>query len=277
MALLAAKAPAALAGARLAPARALPRAAAARGRTVRVAAAASREEQVRRRRRGPRGRAARAAARGGPRAARLRKRAARAAGRPPGGAAAALARQPARRGANGHGPGHRGAARARAGGAMIWARPAPAAALRRARRQPPPRPARPTPRPASPVRALPPAARRQVAKLLALPAAAGTLLAAGNAQAATELAQVAASDGRLGTISLLFLPALGWVAFNMLGPLTNQLNRMSEMASEDAKPAGKKRRGVAGAVGLGAALSLAAAQQADAATELAQLGASDGR
>jgi photosystem II PsbY protein len=81
----------------------------------------------------------------------------------------------------------------------------------------------------------------------------------------------------LGTIALLFLPALGWVAFNMLGPLTNQLNRMSEMASEDAKPAGKKRRGVAGAVGLGAALALATAQQADAATELAQLGASDGR
>jgi hypothetical protein len=43
----------------------------------------------------------------------------------------------------------------------------------------------------------------------------------------------------LGTISLLFLPALGWVAFNILGPLTNQLSRMSEMNEED-KP--KKRR-----------------------------------
>jgi hypothetical protein len=64
------------------------------------------------------------------------------------------------------------------------------------------------------------------------------------------------------------------VAFNILGPLTNQLSRMSEMNEED-KP--KKRRGVAGAVGLGAALSLAAAQQADAATELAQLAASDSR
>jgi hypothetical protein len=81
----------------------------------------------------------------------------------------------------------------------------------------------------------------------------------------------------LGTISLLFLPALGWVAFNILGPLTNQLSRMNEMASEDTKPAGKKRRGVAGAVGLGAALALATAQQADAATELAQVAASDGR
>jgi photosystem II PsbY protein len=116
--------------------------------------------------------------------------------------------------------------------------------------------------------------RPQIAKLLALPAAAGTLLAAGNAQAATELAQLAAGDGRLGTISLLFLPALGWVAFNILGPLTNQLNRMTELNSEGVP---KKRRGIAGAVGLGAALSLAAAQQADAATELAQLAGSDGR
>jgi photosystem II PsbY protein len=66
------------------------------------------------------------------------------------------------------------------------------------------------------------------------------------------------------------------VGFNMLGPLNNQLNRMNELASDSA-PRGGKRRGVAGAVGLGAALSLAAAQQADAATEMAQLAASDGR
>jgi hypothetical protein len=78
-----------------------------------------------------------------------------------------------------------------------------------------------------------------------------------------------------GTISLLFIPALAWVGFNMLGPLNNQLNRMNELASDSA-PRGK-RRGIAGAVGLGAALSLAAAQQADAATELAQLAGSDGR
>ena len=53
---------------------------------------------------------------------------------------------------------------------------------------------------------------------------------------------------------------------------------MSELKDEGApKAGGKKRRGVAGAVGLGAALSLAAAQQADAATELAQLAASDNR
>jgi len=64
----------------------------------------------------------------------------------------------------------------------------------------------------------------------------------------------------------------------MLQPLLNQLARMSEMNSEAAPPSkGGKRRGLAGAVGLGAALSLAAAQQADAATELAQVAASDSR
>ena len=83
---------------------------------------------------------------------------------------------------------------------------------------------------------------RQVAKLLALPSAAATLLAAGNAQAATELMQVAASDNRLGTISLLFVPAVGWVAFNMLQPLLNQLNRMSELKDEGAPKAGGKKR-----------------------------------
>ncbi|KAI8466756.1 MAG: hypothetical protein J3K34DRAFT_432715 [Monoraphidium minutum] len=121
--------------------------------------------------------------------------------------------------------------------------------------------------------------QEQIAKLLALPAAASAMLAAGNAQAATELMQVAAGDNRLGTIALLFVPAIGWVAFNMLSPLTNQLSRMSEMAGEPAPKAAKggKRRGVAGAVGLGAALSLAAAQSAEAATEIAQLAAGDNR
>jgi photosystem II PsbY protein len=84
---------------------------------------------------------------------------------------------------------------------------------------------------------------------------------------------------RLSTISLLFLPALGWVAFNMAQPFFNQLNRMSEIKEEavPARAGGKKKRGLAGAVGMGAALSMMAAQQADAATELSQLAASDNR
>jgi photosystem II PsbY protein len=85
---------------------------------------------------------------------------------------------------------------------------------------------------------------------------------------------------RFGTIALLFIPALGWVAFNIFQPLLNQLGRQAEIA-EDAKGAvarvARKKRSVAGAVGLGAALALAAAQQADAATELSQLAASDNR
>ena len=83
---------------------------------------------------------------------------------------------------------------------------------------------------------------------------------------------------RLGTISLLFLPALAWVGFNMLQPATNQLNRMNEIKEATAGAStGRKKRGVAGAVGLGAALSLFAAQNAEAATELSQLAASDNR
>jgi photosystem II PsbY protein len=112
-----------------------------------------------------------------------------------------------------------------------------------------------------------------------VPTAAATLLAAGNAQAATELATLAAGDNRFGTIALLFLPALGWVAFNIFSPLLNQLSRMNELNADAAAPkaGGKKRRGIAGAVGLSAALSLAAASQAEAATEVAQLAASDNR
>ena len=87
-----------------------------------------------------------------------------------------------------------------------------------------------------------PKKRRGIAGAVGLGAAL-SLAAVQQADAATELAQVAAGDGRLGTISLLFLPAIGWVAFNILGPLTNQLNRMSELNSESApKSAPKKRR-----------------------------------
>jgi hypothetical protein len=84
---------------------------------------------------------------------------------------------------------------------------------------------------------------------------------------------------RLGTIALLFAPVVGWVAFNMAQPFFNQMNRMTEIQQEaaGASAGGRKKRGLAGAVGLGAALSMAAAQQADAATELSQLAASDNR
>jgi len=110
--------------------------------------------------------------------------------------------------------------------------------------------------------------------------AALSMFASQQAEAATELSQLAASDNRLSTISLLLLPALGWVGFNILQPALNQLNRQNEIKAEAqaaTSSGGRKKRGLAGAVGLGAALSMFAAQQADAATELSQLAASDNR
>jgi photosystem II PsbY protein len=121
----------------------------------------------------------------------------------------------------------------------------------------------------------------QFGKMATLSAVASSWMFSGHAQAATELASVAASDNRLGTISLLFLPVIGWVGFNILQPAFNQLNRQNEIREEavatSGKSSGRKKRGVAGAVGLGAALSMFAAQNADAATELSQLAASDNR
>jgi len=81
----------------------------------------------------------------------------------------------------------------------------------------------------------------EVGKALSLSAVASTWMFSGQAQAATELAQMAATDNRLGTISLLFVPALGWVAFNILQPLFNQLDRMNELA-DGAKAAPARRR-----------------------------------
>jgi hypothetical protein len=46
---------------------------------------------------------------------------------------------------------------------------------------------------------------------------------------------------RLGTIALLFAPAVAWVGFNMLQPLNNQLDRMSEMNAAPAPKAAKRR------------------------------------
>ncbi|BDA48051.1 probable photosystem II core complex proteins psbY, chloroplastic [Coccomyxa sp. Obi] len=107
--------------------------------------------------------------------------------------------------------------------------------------------------------------QEQITRAAAWSTAAATLLAAGNAQAANEVATLAAGDNRFGTLTLLALPALGWVAFNIGGPALNQLNNMKT-----------KTRGAAVGVGLGAALLLAS-QKADAAQEVAQLAAGDNR
>ncbi|GIL53267.1 hypothetical protein Vafri_8914, partial [Volvox africanus] len=106
----------------------------------------------------------------------------------------------------------------------------------------------------------------------ALTTVASSWMVAGNANAATELATLAASDNRIGIIATLFVPALGWVAFNILGSLQAQLDQMD--AKNDAP---KRKRAVPAAIGLGAAASLLAAQSAEASTELATLAASDNR
>ncbi|MEW5297664.1 MAG: hypothetical protein WDW36_000859 [Sanguina aurantia] len=115
------------------------------------------------------------------------------------------------------------------------------------------------------------------------------VLMAGSAQA-SELAQVVAdssgSDSRIGAIATLFVPVLGWVGFNMLQPLAAQLETAKAFAQdaepEQAKPskakkAGKKVRSLAGAVGMGLATSMLVSEQAQAATEVAQLAESDTR
>lgn len=58
---------------------------------------------------------------------------------------------------------------------------------------------------------------------------------------ACDTAQVAqlAGDNRLGVIALLFVPVVGWVGFNILGPLLNQLDAMSGEGAKAPKKKGK--------------------------------------
>lgn len=82
--------------------------------------------------------------------------------------------------------------------------------------------------------------------------------------AAQNVAQLAANDNRGGVILLLFIPVVGWVLFNILGPAQNQLDTMTAQnkgrAPPKAKPVAspkprakfiKKRSIVGGAIGLG--------------------------
>ncbi|GFR49381.1 hypothetical protein Agub_g11432 [Astrephomene gubernaculifera] len=100
----------------------------------------------------------------------------------------------------------------------------------------------------------------------ALSTVASSWMLAGHANAAAELSTIAASDNRIGIIATLFVPVLGWVAFNILGSLQAQLDQMSD-----------KKRAIPAAIGLGAAASMLMAQSADAATEISTLAASDNR
>ena len=75
----------------------------------------------------------------------------------------------------------------------------------------------------------------------------------------------------LGILAALFLPAIGWVLFNIAGPALNQLSAMGDKkGAAPAKKGGKKRSAAGLGLGLTAA-SLLAASAADAATDVAQL------
>lgn len=97
-------------------------------------------------------------------------------------------------------------------------------------------------------------------KLAGVSTAVSTLLTAEHAQAAQEIADLAAKDNRAGLLALLLTPALGWVAFNILAPALNQLKGMQN--------ANAKR---SAAVGLGLGAALFCSQSADAAEEIAQV------
>ena len=106
----------------------------------------------------------------------------------------------------GAGAGMRGAARARARGAGLAAGAARATQVRR-----------PSPG----------------ALGAGLGAAGLSLLAAGQADAATQEVVGQLADGRTGALLAIVLPALGWVTWNIAGPGLNQLDQMK--AKNDAQ------------------------------------------
>jgi photosystem II PsbY protein len=78
-----------------------------------------------------------------------------------------------------------------------------------------------------------------------------------------ELVQLA--DGRPLVFAGLFLPVLGWVAFNIGAPALRQIDAMGDKGAAPAKKATKKRAVIAGLTGLSAAALLAAPEAAQAA------------
>lgn len=61
---------------------------------------------------------------------------------------------------------------------------------------------------------------------------AASLLAAPRADAASEIAQLAI-DNRVLLLGTLFIPVLGWVAFNILPPAIRQLQTMAEKRDDE--------------------------------------------
>ncbi len=73
------------------------------------------------------------------------------------------------------------------------------------------------------------------------------------------------ADGRPLAFAALFLPVLGWVAFNIGAPALRQIDAMQQDAPAAKKGGAKKRGIVAGLTGLTAAAMMAAPESAQAA------------
>ena len=83
------------------------------------------------------------------------------------------------------------------------------------------------------------AGRKGRAAAIGLGLSAASLFAASSAEAATEVASLAAGDGRPALFLALFAPALIWVGVNIAGPALNQINAM-QSADKPAAKGGKK-------------------------------------
>eukprot|EP00210_Caulerpa_lentillifera_P007024 g6718.t1 len=55
-------------------------------------------------------------------------------------------------------------------------------------------------------------------------------------EAVEEVAQLAAQDNRLGAVAFIFVPAIAWVLFNILGPASRQLEKMNEGKPKPVTP-----------------------------------------
>lgn len=84
-------------------------------------------------------------------------------------------------------------------------------------------------------------ASAKIAPALSAAVGAFSLLAAQQASAASEIAQLAKSDNRPLIIATLFIPVVGWVGFNILGPALNQAANMQKQG-RGASNQGKRNR-----------------------------------
>eukprot|EP00210_Caulerpa_lentillifera_P001630 g1568.t1 len=60
-------------------------------------------------------------------------------------------------------------------------------------------------------------------------------------QAAEEVMQLAAQDNRFGAITFVFVPAIAWVLFNILGPASRQMEAMTAGQPKKAVPRATNR------------------------------------